>query len=130
MNARRSGIIIKMPSAPPSTAATITWLMSILKPSKMTAGMVTPMPKAIDSPAEPAVCTMLFSKIVARRTPKTREKRRKSVIERTATGIDADTVMPTFSTRYSDEAPKTIPSRAPTKRAGQVNSGRFASLGT
>ena len=65
----------------------------------MTAGMVTPTPKAIDSPAEPAVCTMLFSRIVARRKPNTRVKRRNSVIERTATGIDAETVMPTFSTR-------------------------------
>ena len=33
----------------------------------MIAGMVTPMPKAMDSPAEPAVWTMLFSRIVASR---------------------------------------------------------------
>ena len=31
--------------------------------------MVTPTPNAIDSPAEPVVCTMLFSRIVARRKP-------------------------------------------------------------
>ena len=99
MNARRSGIIIRMPKAPPSTAATITRPISMSKPSSMRAGMVTPTPKAIDSPAEPAVCTMLFSRMVARRTPNTREKRRKSVIESTATGIEAETVMPTFSTR-------------------------------
>ncbi len=88
--------------------------------------MVTPTPKAIDSPAEPVVCTMLFSRIVARRKPNIREKRRKSVIESTATGIDAETVMPTFSTRYSEEAPKMIPSTAPTTTAGKVNSGMHA----
>ena len=104
--------------------------MSISKPSSITAGMVTPTPKAIDSPAEPVVCTMLFSRIVARRTPKTREKTRNSVIESTATGIEAETVMPTFSTRYSDEAPKTMPSTAPTSTADQVNSGIVASSGT
>ena len=37
------------------------------------AGIVTPTPKAIDSPAEPAVCTMLFSRIVASRAPSLRE---------------------------------------------------------
>ena len=62
------------------------------------AGMVTPRPKAIDSPAEPAVCTVLFSRIVASRPPSF-ERRRNSVIEMTATGIDALTVRPTFSTR-------------------------------
>ena len=96
----------------------------------MTAGMVTPTPKAIDSPAEPVVCTMLFSRIVARRKPAIRENKRNSVIDSTATGIEAETVMPTLSTRYSDEAPKMIPSTAPTSTADQVNSGRRASSGT
>ena len=62
------------------------------------AGIVTPMPKAIDSPADPAVWTMLFSRIVALRTP-TRERSRKRVIESTATGIEALTVSPTLRTR-------------------------------
>ena len=64
----------------------------------MIAGMVTPRPKAIDSPAEPAVCTMLFSRMVASRIPNF-EKSRKRVIEMTATGMDALTVSPTLSTR-------------------------------
>ena len=64
----------------------------------MIAGIVTPTPKAIDSPAEPAVCTMLFSRIVASRTPNF-DSSRKSVIEMTATGIEALTVRPTLSTR-------------------------------
>ena len=62
------------------------------------AGIVTPRPKAIDSPADPAVCTMLFSSIVASRRP-IFESTRKSVIEMTATGIEALTVRPTFNTR-------------------------------
>ena len=45
------------------------------------------------------------------------------MIDSTATGIEAETVMPTFSTRYSDDAPKTMPSTAPTMTADQVNSG-------
>ena len=46
-------------------------------------GSVKATPAAIDSPAEPAVWTMLFSRIVAR------PKARKMVIERTAIGIEA-----------------------------------------
>ena len=65
----------------------------------MIAGMVTPTPNAIDSPAEPVVCTMLFSRIVARRKPNTLEKTRNSVIDNTAIGTDADTVMPTLSNK-------------------------------
>jgi hypothetical protein len=64
----------------------------------MIAGMVTPTPKAMDSPAEPAVCTTLFSRMVAFFSPSF-ESSRKSVIEMTATGIDALTVSPTLSTR-------------------------------
>ena len=64
----------------------------------MIAGIVTPRPKAMDSPADPAVWTMLFSRIVASFTP-TFENNRKSVIEITATGIEALTVSPTLSTR-------------------------------
>ncbi len=130
MNARRSGIIIKMPSRPPSTPTVMTRVISMSKPSSNRAGMVTPTPKAIDSPAEPVVCTMLFSRIVARRMPNAREKARNSVIDNTATGIDADTVIPTLSTRYRDEAPKMMPSTAPSSTADQVNSGRLASSGT
>ena len=61
--------------------------------------MVTPTPKAIDSPAEPVVCTMLFSRMVALRMPKVLAAQRKSVIDNTATGIEAETVMPTLRTR-------------------------------
>ncbi len=92
--------------------------------------MVTPTPKAIDSPADPVVWTMLFSRIVAGRRPRSLAPARNKVIDRTATGIDAETVIPTRSTRYSDDAPKMIPRIAPSKSAGQVNSGMDAADGT
>ena len=86
------------------------------------AGMVTPAPKAMPSPALPVVWTMLFSRMVARRTPNAREKARNSVMERTATGIEAETVIPTLSTRYIELAPKRIPRAAPTTTGSQVSS--------
>jgi hypothetical protein len=55
INARRSGIIINMPSNPPRTATRITRVTSRSNPRIMIAGIVTPRPNAIDSPAEPAV---------------------------------------------------------------------------
>jgi len=64
----------------------------------MIAGIVTPKPNAMDSPAEPAVCTMLFSRIVASRPPIFDQSRNKPS-EMTATGIEALTVKPTFKTR-------------------------------
>ena len=47
---------------------------------------------------------------------------RKIVIASTATGMDAETVIPTLRNRYSEEAPKTIPSNEPSKhrRPGQL----------
>ena len=98
ISARRSGIIIRMPISPPRIATSITRVISRSKPRMRIAGIVTPTPNAIDSPAEPAVWTMLFSRIVASRPP-IFERIRKNVIEMTATGIDALTVRPTFSTR-------------------------------
>jgi hypothetical protein len=37
-------------------------------------------------------------------------------------GMDADTVIPTFKTRYIDDAAKTIPRMEPVSTAGMVNS--------
>jgi hypothetical protein len=98
INARRNGIIMRMPNKPPRMATSITRVISKSKPRIMIAGMVTPRPNAIDSPAEPAVWTMLFCKTFASRNPNL-AKSRKIVIEITATGIDALTVNPTLSTR-------------------------------
>src|SRR3954469_6901917 len=87
------------------------------------AGMVTPTPKAMLSPALPAVWVMLFSRIVARLVRKTLLKPRKMVMESTATGMEALTVRPTLSTRYMLEAPKRMPSSAPTISGTGVSSG-------
>jgi hypothetical protein len=99
MNARRSGIIIKMPSNPPSMPTVMTRVISMSNPSNISAGIVTPTPNAIDSPADPVVCTILFSRIVVFRTPNTRENKRNSVIDSTAIGMLAETVSPTFRTK-------------------------------
>jgi hypothetical protein len=61
------------------------------------AGMVAPTPKAMDSPADPAVWAMLFSSTVASRPPKNLAQSRNNVSEITATGMEALTVMPTLS---------------------------------
>src|SRR5712692_7775530 len=92
--------------------------------------MVTPRPKAMLSPALPVVCVMLFSRMVARRTRNTLVKARKMVMESTATGMLALTVRPTLSTRYMLEAPKRMPSSAPTMSGTGVSSGMSWSAGT
>ena len=92
--------------------------------------MAAPTPNAIDSPAEPAVWTTLFSRMVARRMPNTRDSPRKIVIASTATGIEAETVIETLRKRYSDEAPKMMPRTDPSSTAETVNSGRLARSGT
>jgi len=48
----------------------------------------------------------------------------------TAMGIEALIVIPTFRTKYTDDAPNNIPSKAPTKTGTKENSGMFASGGT
>ena len=58
------------------------------KPRKISAGRVKITPPATDSPAEPVVCTMLFSRMVERPSARSR------LIESTAIGIDAETVSP------------------------------------
>lgn len=72
---------------------------------------------------------MLFCRIVASRERKNFDAIRKIVMESTATGMDALTVNPTFSTRYSDDAPKIIPRIVPVIRCGHVSSGKLAEAG-
>ena len=74
-------------------------------------------PAATDSPAEPIVCTILFSRIVALPNFLIIE------IDKTAIGIEALTVNPTFNPRYTVAAPKMIPNIAPSIIAFGVNSG-------
>src|ERR1051326_62994 len=73
---------------------------------------------------------MLFSRMVARRKPNTLARTRNSVIDSTAIGTDAETVMPTFNNKYSDDAPKIMPKTAPVTTARIVNSGGRSVGGT
>jgi hypothetical protein len=56
-------------------------------------GSVNTTPAAILSPADPVVCMILFSRIVVLR------KSFHKAMERTAIGIDAETVSPAFNAR-------------------------------
>ena len=76
------------PIQPPISASMKMREYSNGKPMKMSAGSVKMAPAATDSPADPAVWTMLFSRIVA--LPKARSR----LMLRTAIGIDAETVRP------------------------------------
>ena len=94
-----SGIIIKIPKSPPRTATSITREISRSKPKIKIAGIVTPNPNAIDSPARTSrLHDVVFEN---RRVAHIRFSREDetSVIEITATGIEAETVKPTFKTR-------------------------------
>jgi hypothetical protein len=87
-------------------------------------GRVNTTPAATDSPALPMVCTMLFSRMVEPPSFLSSE------IDSTAIGIDADTVSPALSARYTVEAPNRIPKKAPITTALAVNSGTTASSAT
>src|SRR2546421_12554408 len=67
---------------------------------------------------------MLFSRMVER------PSQRKIVIDSTAIGIDALTVSPIFSARYTLEAPKMSPSRTPSTMARRVSSAGACDAGT
>ena len=94
ITARLRGIIIRSPRVPPRPAIRVTVISFGASPNMYRAGMVKITPAAIDSPAEPMVCTMLFSRMVPRlRSPL------RIPIEITAAGIEAETVIPTFKPR-------------------------------
>src|SRR5712691_591179 len=78
--------------------------------------MVKMTPAATDSPAEPVVCTMLFSRMVER------PNARRMLIETTAIGIEAETVSPARSPTYTDTAPNSNPKSAPRMTARTENS--------
>ena len=93
ISCRRSGIMNSTPSDPPSSARKKMRQYSVFseKPRKISAGIVKITPAATDSPAEPVVCTMLFSRIVER------PNARRMLMESTAMGIEAETVSPARS---------------------------------
>src|SRR5688500_11831908 len=86
--------------------------------------MVKTTPPASDSPAEPIVWTMLFSRIVDPPSFLRTE------IARTAIGIDALTVKPARRPRYTVDAPKSSPKSAPRMMALIVNSAGDWEAGT
>src|SRR5205807_7310417 len=82
----------------------------------MSAGIVKTTPPATDSPADPIVCTMLFSRIVEPPIFFSTE------IASTAIGIEALTVRPARRPRYTVDAPNSNPNSTPITIAFAVNS--------
>ena len=76
------------PMNPPIRERTRIREYSSPKPRKMSAGRVKMTPPATDSPADPVVWTMLFSRMVGR------PRARSTEIDKTAMGIEAPTVRP------------------------------------
>src|SRR5262249_32151108 len=93
---------------------------SELKPRKISAGSVNMTPAASDSPADPVVCTMLFSRIVDR------PKALRMLIDSTEIGIEAETVSPARNPTYTVTAPNRRPNNAPSTTARIVNSFRVS----
>src|SRR5437667_102789 len=72
---------------------------------------------------------MMWKGVISSLTTAATKKPRNNEIDSTAIGIDAETVMPTFSTRYIDEAEKMMPRIVPTRTEENVNSLTFVVLG-
>ena len=127
--AERSGIIKSTPITPPISAINAIskkegGSLPVSDAHIKSAGNVKIAPAATDSPAEPIVCTILFSKTesflkIMRITP----------IEMTAAGIDADTVIPTRSPRYAFAPPNKTASMMPKITLVAVNSDTLFSAG-
>ena len=118
MSCRRKGIMNNTPSQPPISARKNTRQYSVFSenPMKISAGSVKMTPAATDSPAEPVVCTILFSRIVDL------PNARRMEIDSTAMGIDAETVSPARNPTYTETAPNSAPKIAPRITARQLNS--------
>ena len=118
MSCRRNGIMNSTPSQPPISARKKTRQYSVFSenPMKISAGSVKMTPAATDSPAEPVVCTMLFSRIVDL------PNARRMEIDSTEMGIDAETVSPARNPTYTETAPNSAPKIAPRITARQLNS--------
>lgn len=89
----------KIPRDPPIAAMTamVTREGAVVIPSfaqRKMAGRVKMAPAATDSPAEPMVCTMLFSRMES-----LRRMMRMTPMEMTAAGMEAEMVIPTRSPR-------------------------------
>jgi hypothetical protein len=90
MSARRSGIIIRMPSSPPSTRPASTRVDLEIEPEDHDRRHRHADAEGDRLAGEPAVCTMLFSRIVASRRRASKEPEQRDRDDRD--GIDALTV--------------------------------------
>src|SRR5216684_6707517 len=115
---RRNGIMNSTPSHPPISARKKTRQYSVFneKPRKIRAGRVKITPAATDSPADPVVCTILFSRIVDF------PNARRMEIDSTEIGMEAETVSPARNPTYTETAPNRIPKSDPRSTARQLNS--------
>src|ERR1700723_4149075 len=118
INCRRSGIMNSTPNHPPSSASGKIRqnVNSDPNPKNISAGIVNITPAASDSPADPVVCTMLFSRIVER------PNARRILMDKTEIGMDADTVSPARNPTYTVTAPKSSPNNPPRITARNENS--------
>ncbi len=110
----------RTPSQPPISASMKMREYSNSKPRNTSAGNVKITPDAIDCPALPVVCTILFSRIDAR------PNARRMLMDNTAMGMDAATVSPARRPTYTVTAPKMRPKKQPSSSARAVNSGGFS----
>src|SRR5216684_911573 len=126
INCRRSGTMNSTPSQPPKSAIGKIRqnVNSDPNPRKISAGKVNITPAASDSPADPVVCTMLFSRIVER------PNARRMLIDSTEIGIDADTVNPARNPTYTVTAPNSSPNSPPSSTARNENSFKLCEAGT
>src|SRR5271163_3163659 len=126
INCRRSGIMNSTPSQPPNSAIGKIRqnVNSDPNPRKMSAGKVNITPAASDSPADPVVCTMLFSRMVDR------PNARRMLMDKTEMGIDADTVSPARNPTYTVTAPNSSPKMPPSTTARNENSVNICEAGT
>ena len=117
-----------VPSTPPriATQNTVTKFISSAKPITSNAGIVKMIPAASDSPADVIVWTALFSKIVT----SLNFNNRRTSIDMTAAGIDAETVIPMYKPRYVFAAVINAPNIRPSTIARTVSSAIFFSGAT
>ena len=119
INNRRNAIVNIVPKRPPKKAiiSVSSHWMSFQIPMTRSAGTVNITPAASDSPALAIVWTALFSRIET-----SLNNERKIIIDMTAAGILAETVIPTLRPKYAFAAVMRMPRTIPTMTTRRVNS--------
>ena len=124
MNNRRKAMVNMVPSHPPNKAMArvMPQLMSVQSPTTRKAGTVKITPAARLSPALAMVCTLLFSRMLT-----SLNISRRMIIDMTAAGMLAETVIPAYKPRYAFAAVIRTPSTIPTPSTRTVSSGTVTS---